>query len=242
VASVLTAPKGPIAPVRTAMPSLLLYVLLACGILSSLLYIAATILGALRFEGYSSISQTVSELSAIGAPSRPLMIPLFLIYSVLVIVFGVGVWQSGGCQRTLRVVGCLLVAYGVLCLAGPFLPMHQREALAAAGPTLTDTMHKILTFVTVLIMFLSIGFGAAAFGQRFRLYSIGTIALLVVGGVVAGLDAPRIEANLPTPWVGVTERINIGVFLLWVVVLATTLLRVPGEPSPAGLVGRSDAT
>ena len=30
----------------------------------------------------------------------------------------------------------------------------------------------------------------------------------------------RIAANLPTPWIGVWERINLGVFLLWVVVLA----------------------
>jgi len=52
-------------------------VLLVGGIVSSLLYVAITILGALRFEGYSSISQTVRELSAIGAPSRPLMVPLF---------------------------------------------------------------------------------------------------------------------------------------------------------------------
>jgi hypothetical protein len=170
------------------------------------------------------------------------MVPLFLIYSILVIAFGVGVWKSAGRQRALRVVGGLLVAYGVVCLAGPFAPMHQREVLAAAGPTLTDTMHKLLTLVTVLIMFLAIGFGAAAFGQRFRLYSIATIVLLVLGGVVAGLDAPRIEANLPTPWVGVTERINIGVFLLWVVVLATALLRVPGERPRASLVGISDAT
>jgi hypothetical protein len=40
------------------------------------------------------------------------------------------------------------------------------------------------------------------------------------------LDAPRIDAHLPTPWVVVWERINIGVLLLWVVVLAVALLRV----------------
>jgi hypothetical protein len=33
-------------------------------------------------------------------------------------------------------------------------------------------------------------------------------------------------ANLPTPLIGVWERINIGVFLLWVVMLAIALLRV----------------
>jgi len=31
-------------------------------------------IGAMRFEGYSSVSQSISELSAISAPSRPLWI------------------------------------------------------------------------------------------------------------------------------------------------------------------------
>jgi hypothetical protein len=51
------------------------------------------------------------------------------------------------------------------------------------------------------------------------------------------LNAPRIGANLPTPWVGVWERINIGVFLLWVVVLAMTLLRVQDTAAVTGRQG-----
>ena len=47
-------------------------VLLGCGILSSLLYVAANIVGFRRWTDYSLTSQTVSELSAIGAPSRAL--------------------------------------------------------------------------------------------------------------------------------------------------------------------------
>ena len=82
--------------------------------------------------------------------------------------------------------------------------------------------------VLVLFMMLAMGFGAAAFGRRFRLYSIATILMLVVGGVLTGLDQPRLVANLPTPWMGVWERIDIGVFLLWVVVLAVALLRPSG--------------
>src|SRR5574341_2440544 len=93
-------------------------VLLVCGILSSLLYVATDILGAMRWEGYSCASQAVSELSAIGAPSRPLVVPLFLTYSVLVIAFGFGVRASAGRKRSLRVVAGLLVGYGVVCLAG----------------------------------------------------------------------------------------------------------------------------
>lgn len=202
-------------------------VLLVSGILSSLLYVAMNIIGAMRYEGYSSASQTVSELSAIGAPTRPLWVLLGAAYSLLVIAFGWGVWRSAGRNRSLRVVGGLMMAgFAVTGLAWPLAPMHVREVLAAGGGTLADTMHIVLGIVTVLLMLFAIGFGAAAFGKRFRLYSITTMAILVAFGGLTGLDGPRIGANLPTPWVGVWERINIGAFLLWVVVLAIALLRI----------------
>ncbi len=211
-------------------------VLIIFGIVSSLLYVAMNIVGAMQFEGYDSASQAVSELFAIGAPSRPLWVLLGIVYQVLVIGFGWGVWVSAGRNGALRVVGGLLLAYGVAGLAAPFFPMHMR----GAGVTLTDTMHKILTMVTVLLMLTAIGFGAAAFGKRFRLYSIATIVILLVFGILTALDAPRIEANLPTPWVGVTERIDIGVFLLWIVVLGIVLLGVQGAKTQHEVGWRSD--
>jgi len=197
--------------------------LLICGIVSSLVYVGLTILGAMQWEGYSSVSQSVSELSAIGAPSRPLVVPLFITYSVLVIAFGLGVWRSAGRKRNLRVVAGLLIAFGVVCLSGPLTPMHQR----GAEVTLTDTLHIVSAIVDVLLFLLIIGFVATAFGKRFRLYSIATIVILLVFGALAGLDGPRIAANLPTPCVGVTERINIFGYLLWFAVLALALIRVP---------------
>ena len=202
-------------------------ILLACGILSSLFYVAITILTASRYEGYSSASQTISELSAIGAPTRPLWVLLGAVYSLLVTAFGWGVWRSASRNRPLRVAGGLIMAgFAVTGLAWPLAPMHVREVLAAGGGTLSDTMHIVLSMVTVVLMSLAIGFGAAALGKRFRLYSIKTMVILVGFGVLTGLDSPRISANLPTPWIGVWERISIGAFLLWIVVLAVTLLRV----------------
>jgi len=86
-------------------------------------------------------------------------------------------------------------------------------------------MHLAFTAATVCLMLLAMGFGAAAFGRRFRLYSVATIVILAVFGTLTGLDAPRVAQNLATPWAGVWERINIGVFLLWTGVLAMALLR-----------------
>ncbi len=67
--------------------------LLVCGILSSLLYVAMNVFIPMQWEGYSSASQTVSELSAIGAPTRPLWVPLGTVYTLLVAAFGWGVWR-----------------------------------------------------------------------------------------------------------------------------------------------------
>ena len=198
-------------------------VLLACGFASSLLYVAMNIIGALTYEGYSSISQTVSELSAIGAPSRPLWVPLGIIYNLLLIAFGIGVWKSAGSKRALRVVGGLLIAYAVFGLAWP--PMHQRTVLGAGGGSLTDTLHIVWSVVSVLGMFAFIGFGATAFGRRFRLYSVATILVLLVFGVVTGMQGPQIGANLPTPLIGVWERIDISAYLLWIAVLSIALIR-----------------
>jgi hypothetical protein len=103
--------------------------------------------------------------------------------------------------------------------------MHAREVLAAGGGTMSDTLHLVLGGVTVTLMLLTMTFAAAAFGDRFRYYSFASLAALIVFGVLTFVDAPGIAANMPTPWLGLWQRINIGVFLLWIVVLATVLLR-----------------
>lgn len=201
--------------------------LLVCGVLSSLLYAVMLVVVPLQWEGYSSVSQTVSELSAIGAPTRLLWEVPGNLYALLVALFGCGVWASAGRRRSVHVVGGSLIAYGVI--GGFWPPMHLRGTVH----TLTDTLHIAFTIATVVLMMLAIGFGAGAFGKRFRLYSIASLVALVAFGVLTGMDAPRVAANLPTPWVGLWERIDIGVFLLWVVVLASALLRAPDDPQRA---------
>lgn len=213
-------------------------VLLVCGILSALLYAAMLAFVPMRWPAYSSAAQTVSELSAIGAPTRSLWVSLGVVWALLYAAFGWGVWRAAGPSGILRVVGGVII---VAVLFGLFWPaMHQREVLAAGGATLTDTLHIVWTAVNGVLTLLAMGFAAAALGKRFRVYSIATMVILVAAGAVTSLDAPRMQANLPTPWIGVWERVNIGVWLLWVVVLAVTLSRrapqraAAAAPSEAG--------
>jgi hypothetical protein len=207
--------------------------MLAGGIGASLFYVAALVLGPMRWEGYSSADQTVSELFAIDAPSRPLVVSLLFVSGVLALAFGIGVMWSAGRNRALRVAGWGLLAVGVVDQAGPFFPMHTREVVAAGGSTLSDTMHVALTIVLSLLFLLAMGFGAAAFGKRFRVYSVTTILTLLVFGALTSMHTSALAANEPTPWQGVYERINIGAYLLWMTVLAIALLRARRQPTPS---------
>jgi len=197
--------------------------LLVCGIISSLLYVAANIFIPMQYPGYSLATHTVSELSAIGAPTRQLWVQSLTVYSVLVVSFGWGIWRCAGKNRRLRIAGILLAAYAVIGIFWP--PMHQREVLAAGGGTLTDTLHIAFTLITVPLMLMVVGFGAASFGKTFRIYSIVSVVVIIAFGVLTGFASPRMEADLPTPWMGVWERISIGAYMLWIVVLAVKLLR-----------------
>jgi hypothetical protein len=206
-----------------------LNVLLACGVLYPLVYaVANDVVAATRYEGYSRMSQAVSELSASGAPTRPFLTAMLPIFSALMIAFGIGVWQSADGDRALRVTGGLLVAHGITAPLWLLAPMSQREEIAIGGGTVSDTMHIVLSAVTVLLILSQIGFGAAALGKRFRLYSILTAAAVLVAGALTGMQSSKIETGEPTPLLGLAERISIGAWLLWVAVLAVALLRAQG--------------
>jgi len=189
-----------------------------CGILSSLLYVGTDILAGMLWDGYSFTHQAVSELSAIGAPTRPLVVPLYLAYDVLMIAFGLGVWGYSR-KLALRFTGVLLVGIGAVGLVGVPFPLQ----LGGAEATFTNTMHSILAGVSGLLFLLAMGFGAFAWGKRFRLYSIGTLLTLIVLGAVLGFMAgAQITVQgftAPPQWFGLIERIDIYGSMLWVVVV-----------------------
>src|SRR5688572_15354743 len=171
--STLTSPAG-------SSEKILNKLLLSCGILSSLWYVSINIIVPLQDPAYNVASQTVSELSAIGAPTKFLWDVLATFYLLLIIPFGWGVWLSSGHNRKLKVAGVMILIYGFSGFFWP--PMHLREAIAAGEGSLTDTMHIVFTMITIALMLLMIGFGAAALGGKFRFFSIICVVIFMVFG------------------------------------------------------------
>jgi hypothetical protein len=212
----LTAPRFAAARVpRTTLDA----TLLACGVLSSLAYVAANVVAGMRWDGYSFAAQTISELSAIDAPSRSVWVPIGVLYGVSLLAFGIGVWRVARGLPRLRVSAALLIAIAVIGAFWP--PMHLR----GTPTSLTDTLHVVWAVVISMLILGAMAFAGVSLGRRFRWYSFSTMVAMLVAGGGSFSMAPDLEANRPTPYLGLIERINLGVYLLWVVVLAVALLR-----------------
>ncbi|HKU02088.1 MAG TPA: DUF998 domain-containing protein [Arthrobacter sp.] len=200
--------------------------LLAAGPLSSLLYVVFTDgIAAAQWAGYRRSEQMVSELFAVGSPGYQVLVPFTWLYTVLFTAFGLGAWNSVRGNRALRTGAGLLTAYGLWNIAGALFPLRL-------GDDSSIPLHIVATNVQLALMVAAMCFMAAGFHGGMRAYSIVSLAVSALMGMVAFMAAPG-----PNPILGIGERISIGAFLLWVAVLAavlwkrTTAMGSKGAPS-----------
>ena len=190
--------------------------LLFSGVLASLLAFGTDALAGMLWDGYSFTSQSISELSAIGAPTRPVVFPLNLIYNALLVAFGLGIWESSR-KRAMRVITGLLLGNAIISFVVViFFPMHLGEAVSV--------IHLILMAMNVIFLqMLTIVLGAVAFRNWFRFYSIGTLLAFLVLTIFGLFIAPQIIPGPPQS--GLQERVMGYGYLLWQAILSIVILR-----------------
>ena len=223
-------PTRPLAPI-TKTGDWLRKVLLVCGPLSALVYIGWHELAALQWEGYSRISNAISELHFTGTPSKSFLDPWQgWVDSALLAAFGIGIWLSAQGSRSLRVIGAVMIVPAAMI---PLWMIFGEASIAA---------HLALVGVGILCWLVAMGFGAAALGKRFRIYSLVSIGL-VVGFFALGFSyVPEANAGQPTPFLGLFERIGFSAYFLWLTVLAVALWRRPAiKDRDADLTDRTRA-
>src|SRR5512143_4169694 len=205
--------------------------LLACGVVSSLLYATLDLLAGLRYEGYSFYSQTISELGAIGAPKPAFLQPLFLTYVVLMVVFGVAVLREGmrGDNR-LRIVGALLLGYMLVGSGTSFFPVHVRGAATFAD----ELPHIVTGLAAIAVILVTMAVGSTTMGRRFKLFSWTTFTTIVVFGALTVPFGVKLAHGEPTPGMGLLERLAYYSILVWVAGLSVALLRRAGVNKAGG--------
>jgi hypothetical protein len=201
-------------------------VLLICGIIAPLLRVVTDLVSAMWYPGYSLRDQTMSQLAAAGAPTQQFQIALLAIISFLTIAFGAGVWKSTEGKRSLSITAIIIIVFGVAGLITLLFPQTAMQLEEGLAPQM---VHIIVTAMSILLIVLFIGFGAAAYGIGFRIFSAAMIVTLLLFGILTATKAPQ-AVQFAYPWMGILERVSYYSHLLWILVFAVVLLRAQGTP------------
>lgn len=195
--------------------------LLTSGILSSVWYVGINAIVPFLDSRYSIAHQTVSELSAVNAPTRKIWVPLAMPYVIFLAFFGWGLVKVAD-NSWIEASGWLILFYSSFNFYWP--PMHTREVLAKGGGTVSDTLHLVWAAATVFLFMLIMVTAAIGMGPWFQAYTVISVLLLATFGFLTSLLAKNVSKNKPTPNIGIYERANISVFLIWIVVLAASMI------------------
>lgn len=193
------------------------------GMLASIVYVGTVVLGGILRPGYSHVTESVSELVAAGAPNKLLLSLLFIIYNLLCIIFGIGLFQQVKNSASRKVIGKLgassLVIVGFI---GLLLELFFPQDPGGPAVTFAGTMHIVLAGIAALgTMIAIVSTGLWLKNVRamkyYTGYSLVTFAIILLSGgstPILGLDYP---------FFGVIERLTIGSFIIWLFVTATMM-------------------
>jgi hypothetical protein len=201
--------------------------LMLCGMAAAVLYVGTVILGGWLRPGYSHVSMAISELVAEGAPNRTLLSSLFLLYNLLISIFGIGLFLRANSQPQGRVSGMIgslaLIAVGV---AGVLMEIAFPQEPGGTATTFAGTMHIVMAGVAslgtmVAILALAFWFRNIPELKGYVIYSLVSVAVVFISG---GLTAAAMANH--SLLFGLIERITIFTFILWVFVLGRTMAQL----------------
>lgn len=191
-----------------------------CGIVSLLSYTAMVVFSPLAYPGYNWMSMAVSELSAVGAPSKELAGQLNALFGpcALVSVMAVCVAVAGRKTKMFRVGIYLFAAMEWCCNVG-----YECFPWTSKGNAFSfqNIMHIVVTGAVVVLSIVSltvIAIGAKKDNQKtIEIWAIISLAAMLGGAAGTGV--------LPQMVFGIAERISTFSVVVFNAILGMELFR-----------------
>jgi hypothetical membrane protein len=199
------------------------------GIVGPVIYVLTVIIGGALRPDYSHLYNTISELTVAGAPNLVLMNVLFGLYNLMVAVFGLGAFLDSIVDRSkkFKTAMIMLVVIGCLGLMMDFFPQDQRNATVTTAGMLHITLAGLASLLTMAAILLAgLSFSANTRLKKLAVYSFVSCALIFLSG---GLAAAAVANDWR--YGGLVERITIGLFIQWLLVVAWFVARLKRTPN-----------
>lgn len=188
-----------------------------CGLIAPLLFCATIVAFTWLHPGYSHATQAISELGMPGAPYALAWNGIaFVMVGMLATAFALGLARVLGQTPTAKWVSGLMIASGLGNLGWGLFP---------AEPGFAASMATALHFAMVMLNFFSFLVAVCLFGWKFRSHPYWRPwACFSWGIAVIAVSSFLIPPSVP---VGISQRIGIGAYFLWLFVLALGVWRAP---------------
>lgn len=176
------------------------------------------ILAGKLLSGYNFSAQSMSEIGAVGSPTRSLVVTLSILASFFLIAFGIGVlWVSKSALLPCIVAGLIIgnAVFGLIAIL--YFPNQY-----GVRPEF-QTPGVILMFFSVLCFMLAMILGAFAFQGWMRIISASIPAAYIFLAIIR-FTTVKSSASGATTLIGTQERTMGYSFLVWVLALSIYIL------------------
>jgi len=186
------------------------------GILSVIFYFLHVILGKIFYEGYNSLAQAVSDLTASNSPSRNIARLFSLLYGICSASFSIGffAYLKNKINKTVTVSSFIFCLMNTISFLGyTFFPLSESGYAGA----FQDKMHMVVTVFVVLstiisLVLFSIGFFRVIGHKWLGIVSLSALLILMTGAMLINL--------VPKEYFGFAERINVYTIIIYTGILS----------------------
>ncbi len=209
-----------------------LVVLGLCGVVAPLVFVVLVIVAGRHYPGYSHVTQAISELGGVDAPSPMIQNTNFAVAGLLIAAFTLGLQRALGDAARARLGTALVAAFGAACVAHAFLPCDA----GCEFVSVTGSAHNLVGlagFASVVagVFVLSGVFGDTVRWSAYRRFS-RTSAVVGLASLVLWIALAKIGRI--TVLNGVLQRAFAGTMLLWIEVVAWRLVTLIAPHRPGG--------
>ena len=197
---------------------------LLAGIVAPALFAIVVTVNGLMYDGYSHVSQAISELGETGAETQMIQQPLFAVVGLLVLAFALAVKRTLQPSRRTTVAAVLIGFFAVLSgIGNAAFPCD----VGCSGSTTVGFLHNL----TGSLGFLAAVAAMFTLAKRFPVrgdsvpYQRYSLVLGIVGalGLMSFIFLRATESDLALD--GLAQRVFVGAWFLWIEITAVRLFR-----------------
>lgn len=181
-------------------------------------FLLLTTLG-LMWSGYNSTLQSMSEIGSVVSPYKDIMNYLgFSLLGVSISFFGVGLLKNFGRGALQYLTFFFVLVAGIFMFAVGFFPCDA----GCVDVTKTGEMHSLTSTVPSITLPLAAMLMATIITKKWG-KKWGHVSFWL--GVLSMASGPIMFIPQSAPYLGIVQRVGIGLSLLWMVLISIKTLR-----------------